>query len=89
MTDAERDELLITLREQVRSMQEDIGQIKHVLLDGNGQPSLVVQVATQSQRISQLEEERADRKVPRSIWIGIVVSAVLSLGSIAATAVWH
>lgn len=64
-----------------KTVKADVEQIKHVLLEGNGQPSMTVQVATMEQRIKQLEEDEDDKKVPRHVSIGLWVSIVLGLGA--------
>lgn len=87
MTDAERDELLIELRVKLENMAEDVGDLKHVLIEGNGKPPLTEQVLTNKLKIERLEEERADKKMPRAAWIAIVLSSLLSVaGLIAAVA---
>lgn len=65
-----------------KTVKEDVEQIKHVLLEGNGRPAMTVQVATMDQRIKNLEEKEDDRKIPRSVSLGIVVSLVLGVASI-------
>jgi hypothetical protein len=67
-----------------RNMKEDIEQIKCILIEGNGRPAMTVQVATIDQRLRSLEMKEEDRKVPRSVSIGIVVSLVLGVASILA-----
>lgn len=70
-----------------RTMKEDLDQIKHVLLEGNGQPPLTAQVLTNRLKIERLEEERTDKKMPRSAWVAIVVSSILGVAGIVASVV--
>lgn len=87
MTNEDRDNLLIELKLKVSNVQDDVEQIKHVLLEGNGSPSLTAQVLTHKLKLERLEEERSDSKVPRSVWIGIVVSGLIGIGGIVSTLV--
>ena len=68
-----------------RVLKEDISQIKHVLIEGNGQPAMTVRLALVENEIKRVTEERSDRKLPRSAWLSIVVSAILSGIGIALT----
>ena len=68
--------------QEQRSMKEDLDQIKHVLLEGNGKPALTEQVLTHKMRIERLEEERIDKKMPRAAWVGIVISSILGVAGI-------
>lgn len=68
-------------------MKDDLEQIHHVLIEGNGKPPLTEQVLTNSLKIARLEEERNDNKMPRSVWVGIVVSSVLGVAGILASVV--
>jgi hypothetical protein len=47
-------------------------------VEGNGTPAITIQVATMDTRLSALETERNDSKVPRHVTIGLVVSVVLA-----------
>lgn len=85
MTDNERDMLLTELKTKIEVMHGDLEQIKHVLLEGNGKPPLTEQVLTNKMRLDRLEEERTDKKVPRAVWAGIVISSVLSVAGIIAS----
>lgn len=71
------------------TMKEDVEQIKHVLIEGNGQPPLTVRVALAEQELERVKEERADKKVPRHVALGIWVSIVLALGAVLAGFVQH
>lgn len=85
MTELEMTSLLIRLEERVKSMAENVGQLHHVLLEGNGSPALTVQVATMNERIETLEEAGKDYRIPRHVWIGIIVSALIGLLGIIVT----
>lgn len=71
--------LLVRMHEQIKNLQDDVDQIKHVLIEGNGQPALTTQVAINRTKIEKLEEEDQSKKIPRAVWAGIIVSIVLSL----------
>lgn len=66
-----------------RELKEDVEQIKHVLMEGNGTPAMTVRMALAEKELDRLKEERDDKKLPRTAWVSIVVSVllgVLSLG---------
>lgn len=84
--------LVISQREhgiEQRQLKEDVAQIKHVLIDGNGKPSITVRVALAEQELARVIQERTqernDRKLPRAAWLGILISTILSLAGIALT----
>lgn len=87
MTDDERDTLLIELRTELKNLRDDVDDIRHVLLEGNGKPALTEQVLVNKIKIDRLEEERADRKLPRAVWVAILLSSLLSLAGVVAAAV--
>lgn len=65
-----------------KGIKEDVEQIKHVLLEGNGTPAMVVRIALAENELKRLTEERNDQKMPRAAWVAIVVSILLGLASI-------
>lgn len=83
MTENDAYGLLIRLNERMEGMARDVEQLKHVLLEGNGSPSLTVQVATINTRLHSLEETNKDYRIPRHVWVGIVVSALIGITGIA------
>lgn len=80
-------ELLVKLDSRLERIEDDVSKLKHVLMEGNGQPAMTVRVAILENELERVNEERADRKMPRSAWIAIVVSILLALVSIGASAV--
>jgi hypothetical protein len=68
-------------------IKEDVEQIKHVLLEGNGSPPMTVRVALAENDLKRLREERDDKKMPRAAWVAIMVSILLALVSIGAAAI--
>lgn len=68
-----------------RLLKEDVAQIKHVLIEGNGQPAMTVRLALLENEQKRITEERNDRKLPRSAWVAIVISAIFSIAGIALT----
>jgi hypothetical protein len=91
--DVETRELLIRLDERTERMEKDfddrgnrmekdIGMLKHVLIEGNGVPAVTVQLATLAEQVSTLKSNERDYRIPRYIWLGIVVSALIGLAGI-------
>jgi hypothetical protein len=74
--------LMSVISERSERVVFDVGHLRRVLVDGDGGPSMTVRVALAEQEIKRLSEERNDRKVPRAVWIGIVISTVVSVISI-------
>lgn len=68
-----------------KNIKEDVEQIKHVLLEGNGTPAMTVRLAVAENELARIKEDRVDMKMPRAAWVGIVVSIALGIASIAAT----
>ncbi len=68
--------------ERWERVEEDLGKLKHVLLEGNGTPAMTVRMALMEQELARVKEERADSKVPRHVALGIWVSIVLGVGAI-------
>ena len=77
MDDKEIIQLLTKVDQKLETVAEDVSMLRHILLEGNGTPALTVQVATITQRVSQLEENEKDKKIPRSVWLSIAVSIVV------------
>ena len=78
MNDHDVRELLVRLDERTETMADDIDQVKHVLLEGNGTPAITVQVATMNERLKSIEEAKKEDKIPRHVTVGIVVSILLA-----------
>ncbi len=70
--------LLARIDERTQQTAEDVDKLKHVLLEGNGTPAVIVQVATHAERLKTLEEDRRDAKIPRHVSVGLVVSIILA-----------
>lgn len=84
MSDEEIKVFVARMDERWERVEEDLKKLKHVLLEGNGSPAVIVTVATMDQRIKQLEEDRTDKKVPRHVALGIWVSIILGMAGILA-----
>ena len=84
MTDAEVQALLVRLDERTERLADDVAQLKHVLLEGNGSPAITSQVATLNEKVSNLEEQARDYRIPRHVMVGIAVSAMIGLAGIVA-----
>lgn len=68
MTDSDVVELLVRMDERTKQTAEDVDQLKHVILEGNGSPPLTVAVARTEERLTALEatgKERVGMSVAR------------------------
>lgn len=52
--------MLSTLVERTQHTSDDVKQLRHVLLEGNGVPPLTTQVATLNQRMDAADAKAAD-----------------------------
>lgn len=80
-------ELVVNQREhsvEQRLLKEDVAQIKHVLIEGNGQPPITVRLALAESELERLQEERLDKKMPRATWVAILISTLVGVGGIIA-----
>lgn len=77
----EMSSILSRLDERTERMEDDLDKVKHVLIEGNGKPSIVVQVATMNERLSSLEEHVKENKIPRNVSLGIIVSIIIAVFS--------
>lgn len=68
-----------TLVTQTKTIMDDVSKLKHVILEGNGVPAITVQVATLNEKVGRLEEDARGYRIPRGMWVGIVVSAVIGI----------
>jgi hypothetical protein len=84
MSDEDIKAFMVRMDERWERVEEDLDKLKHVLLEGNGSPAMTVQVALQEQRLRSLEESKKDEKVPRSVWVGLLITSILSIGAILA-----
>ena len=50
--------MLARLDEKTDLVVQDVGRLRHVLLEGNGTPALTVQVARLDERVSAMERTR-------------------------------
>jgi hypothetical protein len=69
------------------AIKEDVEQIKHVLIEGNGQPAMTVRVALAEQELARLREERDDKKLPRAAWAAILISSLIGIAGVIASVV--
>ncbi len=67
--------LLSRLDERTEHMAEDVAQLKHVIIDGNGSPSMVVAVATLTEKVSALESNSAKSKLSAGEKIAAVLTS--------------
>ncbi len=69
------------------AIKEDVAQIKHVLIEGNGQPAMTVRVALAEQELERMREERDDKKMPRAAWAAILISSLIGIAGIVASVI--
>lgn len=73
--------VLSRLDERTERMAKDLDKVKHVLIEGNGKPAVVVQVATMHERLSSVEDHIKENKIPRHVSFGVVVSIIIAIFS--------
>jgi hypothetical protein len=78
-------EFLLKLDGRLEKLEENVSDIKHVVIDGNGKPPMTVRLALAEAELERVKEERVDKKMPRTAWLGIVVSIILAVASIGAS----
>jgi len=74
--------LLTRMDGRLERLEQDMEDVRHVLIEGNGQPAMTVRVALAENEIKRLNEERADKKMPRAAWISIVLSTATAIAAI-------
>lgn len=82
--DLQVHEMLARIDERTERLVDDVDQLKHTLLEGNGVPAITVQVATLNTEVATLKQQARDYRIPRHVWIGIVISALIGLTGILA-----
>ncbi len=73
-----------TLMERTKTIMDDVGTLRHVLIEGNGVPPITVQVATLVEQNKgqdkQIEDLKAERKQSRGdktvIWAALITASV-------------
>jgi hypothetical protein len=60
----------------------DVGQLKHTLLEGNGVPSITVQVATLNADMATVKQQLADHRIPRSTMIPMLITIIIAVADI-------
>lgn len=64
------------------NVAERVEKLTHALLDGNGQPSIMVRVALIEDQLKRVVEERNDDKVPRAAWLAILLSTIVGAAAV-------
>ena len=72
-------DLLTRMDGRLERLESDMEDVRHVLIEGNGKPAMTVRMALAENELQRLTEERADRKMPRSVWVTMVVSSAVSI----------
>lgn len=75
-------DLLTRMDGRLGRLESDMEDVRHVLIEGNGKPAMTVRMALAENELQRLTEERADRKMPRSAWVAILLSTVVSGASV-------
>lgn len=71
---------LARLDERTERMEDSLKSISEVLLTGNGgSPALTVQVATLNADMSNLKAVVAEHRIPRSVWIPLVITVLVAV----------
>lgn len=68
-----------------RLLKDDLSQIKHVLIEGNGRPAMTVRLALVEKEMERVTQERSDRRLPRAAWLSILISGIFSSVGLAVT----
>lgn len=71
---------LLTMEQ--KGMRDDVDQIKHVMIEGNGTPPMTVRLAVLEHEIKRVTEDRADQKIPRHVSIGLAVSILFGVAGL-------
>jgi hypothetical protein len=92
MTNEERTQfmefrdLLTRMDGRLERLESDMEDVRHVLIDGNGRPAMTVRMAlaeSEIQRVANvINEDRIDRRMPRSAWVAILCSTAIGLTSL-------
>lgn len=76
--------MLAHLADKIEDLSGDVKQLRYVLIEGNGKPAMTTQVALQEQRIEQLETKETDKKLPRGVWLSMVISVIFGVAGLIA-----
>lgn len=75
-------ELLTSIDGRLDRIEDDVKGLRKILVEGNGTPAMTVRVAVLENELTRVKEEREDQKVPRAVWLGIIISVVMGLLSL-------
>lgn len=78
MTDDKFIEILTRVDERVERIAQDVEAITHAVF-GNGSPGLKTEVAVLKNEVTDLKVAAAERRVPRSVWVGGALSVLAAL----------
>lgn len=65
--------------EKLEALIESVGQVRHILIEGNGRDPLVTRVATIETRLAEMDKRAEARAIPWSVWLGVLVSIALGI----------
>lgn len=75
-------DLLTRMDGRLERLESDMEDVRHVLIEGNGKPAMTVRMALAENELARLSEERSDRKMPRSAWVAILLSTLVSVAGV-------
>jgi hypothetical protein len=81
MTDKEVIETLIRIDERTGRVEKELKELSHRII-GNGKPGLVTDVAVITERVDSIDKALEGYRIPRQVWVGIIVSALIGLAGI-------
>lgn len=71
--------LLIKLDGRMDELARDVAKLSHVILEGNGSPPMTVKIATLETKLSLLEGEKREAKIPRHVWLTVMASTIIGI----------
>ena len=88
LTNDQLNENIVRLEGRFDRVEEMLEALTHAF-EGNGRPGFKENLIRLDQRVQALEQLGRDHAVPRAVWIPLVLSSVLSLGSLLAAVLHH
>ena len=70
------EETLVRIDGKVGQLAEDVSKLKHVLIEGNGTPSIMTQVARMDERLKAIESAKLSPADRVKLWAGMIGGAI-------------